>query len=165
MSVFNRLIHRPASGRPAWLLPGLIVAFLVGCGETNPLSGVQLYPVKGKVLLTDGKPLSSGKVVFVGDKTTFTSTANIDDDGSFEFKAGDRNGLPEGDYRVRLEATATKTTSGRGKNDLPFAPRYLDEDGSHLRATVTPEATKNTFEFKLDAKDLASSTSTSRGGK
>lgn len=159
MTFFNRLTRSPLLDWPAWILPGLIFVALSGCGEPNPLSGVKLYPVKGKVVLPDGKPLSAGKIVFVGDKTAVTSATDIGSDGGFEFKEGKGAGLPEGDYRIRIE-----TTSGKGKNKLPFPARYLDEDGSHLKATVTSDDSKNTFEFKLDAKDLASSTTSPKGG-
>ncbi len=160
MTFLNRLTRGTLRQWPAWLLPGLVFVALSGCGETNPLSGVKLYPVKGKVLLPDGKPLAAGKVVFVGDKTSITSATDIGSDGSFELKEGSGAGLPEGEYRVRLE-----TTSGKGKNKLPFPARYLDEDGSRLKATVTSDDSKNIFEFKLDAKDLASSTGSPKGSR
>ena len=79
---------------------GLAVA-LGGCGEPNALSGAKLYPVKGKVLLEDGKPLTSGQVVFVGSKSMITSPATIASDGTFTFKAASGDGLPEGDYKIR----------------------------------------------------------------
>ena len=59
----------------AWLLSAVVTIALAGCGESNPLSGARVYPVKGKVTLPDGKPLGSGKVVFVATKSTITSSA------------------------------------------------------------------------------------------
>ncbi len=82
----------------------LILLTWVGCGESNPLGGQTFYPVKGRVLLADGKPLTSGQVVFVATKSTITSTANIESDGGFAFKAAAGDGLPAGDYKVRIEA-------------------------------------------------------------
>ena len=112
-----------------------------------------LHPVTGKVLLPDGQPLTSGQVVFVATKSTVTNTANIQSDGGFSFKAGAGEGLPEGDYKVRIEAgssgSAAKASRGRVQGKLPFDASFLDEDSSGLTATVTPDETKNNFEFKL----------------
>ena len=45
-----------------------------------------------------------GRVVFAATKSTITSSANIESDGSFTFKGGTNgDGLPEGEYKVRLE--------------------------------------------------------------
>ncbi len=88
--------------RVAWVMAAGLALAVGGCGEPNPLSGAKLYPVKGKVLLPDGKPLSSGQVVFVGSKMMVTSPATIESDGSFTFKSASGDGLPEGDYKVRI---------------------------------------------------------------
>ena len=91
-----------------WLLSAVVTVALAGCGERNPLSGLKVYPVKGKVILPDGKPLASGTVTFVATKSTITSSANIESDGSFTFKGGTNgDGLPEGDYKVRLDVGKT----------------------------------------------------------
>jgi hypothetical protein len=135
----------------------LFVALAVlsaGCQDSNPLSGAKLYPVKGKVILADGKPLASGTISFVANKSTVTANADIGSDGEFSFKG---DGLPEGEYRVRVETTAAKRSGKKLTAELPFALKYLDEDASKLTATVTPDASKNNFEFKLDAKDAATS--------
>ncbi len=133
-----------------WLLSTVVAVSLAGCGESNPLSGVKVYPVKGKVTLPDGKPLASGKVTFVATKSTITSAANIESDGSFTFKGGaNGDGLPEGEYKVRLEGGGT---SGPRKGGSPFPSKYLDEDWSDLTATVKPDETSNNFDFKLTAK-------------
>jgi len=125
---------------------------LVGCGS-DPLSGKTLYPVKGKVLLADGKPLSSGQVTFVATKSTITSTADIGSDGGFTFKGASADGLPEGEYKVRIEAgTSSIAVKGSKKTPqakLPFDGKFTDEDKSELSAIVTADESKNSFEFKL----------------
>jgi hypothetical protein len=146
------------------LLTGMAVFVLAGCGETDPLKGLTLYPVKGRVLLADGKPLSSGNIVFVATKSTITSTTAIGPDGGFAFKNASGDGLPEGEYRVRIEVTTTNVSGGKAKADLPFGAHYLDEDNSKLTAVVTPDESKNNIEFKLDAKNAPPATS-GRGGK
>lgn len=142
---------------------GFAVA-LAGC-ESNALSGAKLYPVKGKVLLPDGKPLTSGQVVFVGSKTMITSPATIESDGSFTFKSASNDGLPEGDYKIRIEGGST-SGGKKGKANNPFADQFLDEDTSKLTATVTSDETKNNFELKLTptkAEDAAAGDR--RGGR
>ncbi len=119
-----------------------------GCSESNPLSSAKFYPVKGKVLLADGKPLTSGNVVFVGSKSMVTSTTAIGSDGSFEFKSASGDGLPEGEYKIKIEGASGSGGSKKQLN-LPFANQFLDEDESKLTATVTSDESKNNFELKL----------------
>jgi hypothetical protein len=128
----------------------VIAAAAAGC-EKNPLASVKLYSVKGKVLLADGKPLSSGHVVFVEDKSMISSTANIESDGSFAIKNDAGGGLPEGAYKVRIEGGSGTDgkASGKSKGGLPFDKQFLDEDTSKLTATVTNDEAKNSFEFTL----------------
>jgi hypothetical protein len=152
MSLTNRFRRVSAVRLAACCLSVSMVIGVAGC-ESNPLSGKTLYPVKGKVLLADGKPLTSGAVVFVATKSTITSTANVENDGGFTFKGASGDGLPEGEYKVRIEAgtssLAVKGLRGAPQGKLRFDSIYLDEDSSNLTATVTPDETKNNFEFKL----------------
>ena len=130
--------------RPAWAVGIALTALLTGCSDqSNPLGSASFYPVKGKVTLPDGKPLAAVKVVFTGPAT---STATTGSDGTFTVK-GTKDGLPEGDYKVRLEVLEAKGTTK--KPALPFPGKYLDEDSSDLTAKVTP-AGPNDFDFKLN---------------
>jgi hypothetical protein len=146
------------------LVASLVMVALAGCGgESNPLSGLKLYPVKGKVTLPDGKPLASGRVVFVATKSTITSTAKTESDGSFTFKGGaGGDGLPEGEYKIRLEAEGV---TGAKKGTPPFPTRYMDEDASELTATVKPDESSNDFDFKLTSSSSKASSSSPRGGQ
>jgi hypothetical protein len=156
MTLIDRRNNKNFCVHLAWSLTALVTLVLSGCDQSNPLSGQKLYPVKGKVVLPDGKPLTSGQVVFIATKSTVTSTANIDGDGGFTFKSTAGDGLPEGDYKVRLEPAgssgkAAKGAGGAIKGTVPFPSHYLDEDSSDLKATVTADDSKNNFEFKLGA--------------
>jgi len=172
MSLTNRFWRVSGLRLAACCLPVFIVMGMAGC-ESNPLSGLKLYPVKGKVLLPDGKPLTSGQVVFVATKSTITGTANIESDGGFTFKGASGDGLPEGEYKVRIEAgssgPALKGVGGAPKSKLPFDPIFLDEDSSGLTATVTADETKNNFELKLvpssSSAQSKKNTADSRGGR
>ena len=128
-------------------MSAVAAALLAGCGETNPLRSATLYPVKGKVVLPDGKALTAGNVIFTGMKTTITNTFPLGSDGSFSKDA--KEGLPEGEYKVFLQSGDTAPAKKRAK--LPFASKFLDEDASGWTATVKPEGS-NEFEFKLTAK-------------
>ena len=63
-----------------------LAAVLAGCGDKDtfdPTKTLTFYPAKGKVTLPDGKPMTSGRVIFVGTKNSVTSPAPIESDGSF----------------------------------------------------------------------------------
>jgi hypothetical protein len=156
MSLNDCLTWRSSCRRGVWLLSTVVTVALGGCGESNSLSGLKVYPVKGKVTLPDGKPLASGKVVFVATKSTITSSANIESDGSFTFKGSSGDGLPEGAYKVRLE---TDGATGVKKGTTPFPIKYLDEDSSELTATVKPDETSNNFDLKLTPNSPSSTSS------
>lgn len=74
-----------------WVTGLLLAAFggLSGCGQSDSLPKLQVYEVKGKVLLPDGKPLSSGFISFVpkGD-LPLTPSAEIGSDGTFSLITG-----------------------------------------------------------------------------
>ena len=129
-----------------WCLAVLLAAGLPGCGG-SPVDRMTFYPVKGKVLLPDGKPLTSGKVVFIATEFSLTSPTDIGSDGTFEVK-GQKGGLPEGEYLVRIDSGGVNGGAGtRRKVALPFPGKYTDEDTSGLRATVKPG--ENNWELKL----------------
>jgi hypothetical protein len=150
MSLNDCLTWKSSCRRGVWLLSAVVMVVLAGCGERNPLSGLKFYPVKGKVTLPDGKPLPSGKVIFVATKSTITSSANIESDGSFAFKGGaNGDGLPEGEYKIRLEVGDSTRAK---KGTTPFPSKYLDADSSDLTATVKPDESSNNLDLKLKPK-------------
>lgn len=129
--------------RPAWAVAATLAALLAGCGDDNKIPDVgSYYPVTGKVALPDGKPLAATNVIFVGP---VTGTATTQGDGTFVFK-GAKDGLPAGDYRIKLEVAESKGTAKHPI--LPFPARYLDEDTSDLTATVK-SVESNRFDLKL----------------
>jgi Carboxypeptidase regulatory-like domain len=133
----------PRWRRPAWAVAAALAALLQGCGDDNKAPNLgSYYPVTGKVTLPDGKPLAATNVIFSGP---VTSTATTQSDGTFTFK-GDKDGLPAGDYKIKLEVVESKGTAKHPI--LPFPPKYLDEDGSDLTATVKP-VESNSFDLKL----------------
>jgi hypothetical protein len=142
-------MFRDFSLKPAWhrLLNASLCTFAVflvlGCGEESTELSKPFFPVKGKILLPDGKPLTSGHVAFLG-RSGLTGLGTIGSDGAFEIK-GTKDGLPEGVYRIRIDLDPVgtpkgKKSSARAKGAFPVAAKYLDEDGSDLEVTVTPDS-------------------------
>jgi hypothetical protein len=119
-------------------------AGLAGCGDPNTASSIKVYPVKGQVLLPDGKPLTSGRVVLVSTEKATEFTGQIGSDGSFEIKTSYGDGAPEGTYKVRIEyddpnqAPVKGKSSRRNVSNLPFAAKYTEEASSDLSVTVKP---------------------------
>jgi hypothetical protein len=132
-----------------FLLAALAVA---GCGEstiTQPT--VTTYPVEGKILLPDGKPLAEGTVTFVPKADTGRdAVGKIRPDGSFTlttYKPDD--GAAAGEYDVQIDSDQTipdPSSKTKKRNVLPAKYR---EGG--LTATIKPE--KNALPpFQLDNK-------------
>ncbi len=135
---------------PAWAAVAWLAASLVGCGSSDRIASSTFFPVKGKLLLPDGKPLADTKLIFSGP---VTSNAVTQSDGGFDVK-GTKDGLPAGEYSVYLEGNAAMRSK---KASLPFPAKYLDEDTSDLRVKVTPEG-PNDFELKMTKGDAAAGT-------
>jgi hypothetical protein len=125
------------------MMAGLAMGF-AGCGDPNTASSIKVNPVKGQVLLPDGKPLTSGRVVLVSNEKAMEFTGQIDSDGKFEIKTSYGDGAPEGTYKVRIEyddpnqAPAKGKPSRRNVSNLPFSPKFTDESTSDLSVTIKP---------------------------
>jgi len=121
------------------VVAGLMLSGLSGCGERS-YSVATVYPVKGQVLLPDGKPLTSGQVVLVS-KQDREFPGKVESDGHFSIKTGAGDGAPEGEYRVRIDPELQAGSGGRTKRsaaNLPFPAKYADESTSELTVTVKP---------------------------
>ena len=115
--------------RGLFVFSTLSLAVAAGCGSGNPLSGQTLYPVKGKIVLHDGKPLAAGRVgFFVATKSTLSigrPSSRAMADSTFKSPSGD--GLPAGEYRVVVEPAL---------DDAPEAPSR-----NRRRVFRSPEST------------------------
>ncbi len=119
---------------------------LAGCGgERGPDLGSS-YPVRGKVVLPDGKPLAETRVNFKGPAYGVATTGS---DGGFQIEG---EGLPAGEYRIYLEGGAR---GGKRSMALPYPTKYLDEDASDLKAVVKSEG-PNDFSLQLTRDDASS---------
>lgn len=134
-------------GLAAWSSLGLS-----GCGGPGPYSGA-LYPVKGRVLLADGNPLTGGTVQFIPSSGGLPASGPIAADGTFSLKSKTREGAAPGEYRVRIEPSPEiLARKGRASPKLPFAAKYREYDGN-TGLTATIEARETQLEpFRLDAR-------------
>jgi len=115
-------------------------AGLSGCGgQSDSLPKLQVYEVKGQVVLADGKPLRSGVISFVPKgNLAITPSANIGPDGSFSLvTGGSGEGAPAGEYKVRVEAPEFRPDPKTKKEIFPS--KYSDEDSSKIEITVLPQ--------------------------
>src|SRR5208282_2249727 len=123
--------RRTALGRAVGMVAaGLMISGLSGCGGPT-YSTPPVYPVKGQILLSDGKPLTSGQGVEFPGK--------VGSDGRFSIKSGAGDGAPEGEYKVRIDPEPQPWSAGRAKKgaaSLPFPAKYADDTTSDLKVTV-----------------------------
>lgn len=148
---------------------GIVVCVgVAGCGTGDGDKGVKVYPVTGKVILPDGKPLESGRIVFVS-KDGKNAIGTLTADGSFTLSSGvSGEGAPPGEYKVKLEPDETKLKrlpkSAKPGSGLPFPGKYMDEETSQLTATIKAEDNK-LQPFKLDNAPSEAQQASSRGSR
>jgi hypothetical protein len=136
------------------LLTAVALLFAAGCGGGGGVSAAT-YPVSGKVLLPDGKPLPGGTIYFYPKESGSSASAEVSSAGEFSLKTADgRDGAPAGEYKVRVVPGTqyiSKKTNRVDPTKLPFASKYMDEDGD-TGLTATVKAEPNTLPpFKLEA--------------
>ncbi|MBR4750307.1 MAG: hypothetical protein IKX88_00755 [Thermoguttaceae bacterium] len=135
----------------------LLLVACVGCGGRSQ--------VHGKVVFSDGSPLTYGTLVFTNDSTI--CKGDIQDDGTFKmrtFKPGD--GVPPGTYKVYLTNTLQFGSSGQtvktggGDNEAGFEmigvasntipTEYCNPDLSPFPQVTVKGSIKN-LELKIEA--------------
>jgi hypothetical protein len=140
MNVFRGLLAQlqcVGARTTGWLFVALC-AGLAGCHSQDSLPALKVYEVKGKVVLSNGKPLGEGWIYFVPKgNLTITPSAQIAADGTFSVVTGGSGaGAPAGDYKVRVETPGLVSKSKK----TPFPFKYTDEDSSGIEVTVRPES-------------------------
>ena len=129
-------------GRVSGLAFVALAAGLTGCGDGAGAAGPR-YAVTGRVLLADGKPLTTGRVTFVGkDGLIPPASGAIGPDGRFSLTTRDPDdGAVAGEYKVRIEPSAPTSGAVKAAKKAPRIPlKYIDEDSSGLIVTVRAEA-------------------------
>ena len=119
------------------LLFAVAVMFMTGCG--NP-------KVSGKVMFTDGEPLTTGNIMFENDQNTYR--CDIRSDGTFDMgMLRDGEGLPPGEYRVAVVAVCPESAAAHNLDpDLPLRmltpSKFTNSRTSGITYTVT-DSTRN----------------------
>jgi hypothetical protein len=121
----------------------LLLLLAAGCGG----SADQTAEVQGRVFY-QGKPLDGGTVVFAPDPSRGGSgplaTAEIQPDGRYQLKTGDKPGAVPGWHRVTV---APAGPAGAATRTLPA--HFRDPDLSGQRYEVKP-GQENTIDLNLD---------------
>lgn len=140
--VLWREIEPTASRAGCWPPHALLLAALVAAGCA---SSTGLYPVQGKVVFDDGKPLGGGTILFgLSADLTVISTGDIGADGSFALESTTGPGARPGEYQVLIQPPyAENRTTKKGLH-----PRYEKFETSALKRTV--QGTDNFFEIKVE---------------
>ena len=107
-----------------------IILLLTGCSDKKELSG--------RVVFSDGQPLTMGTIYFTNDN--FTARAQIRNDGSYDVGSlSEKDGLPAGSYKVHLIVMEMKN----GKAVIPIAPEFTSDTTTPLSITVPGERVYN----------------------
>jgi hypothetical protein len=130
-------------------IAGLMTSSFIGCGGSS-YAIPTVHPVKGQVLLPDGKPLTSGSVVLVSNQDV-EFPGKLESDGRFSIQTPAGEGAPAGEYKVRIDPEPRTGSAGRSHKstaNLPFPAKYTDDSTSDLKVTVKP-GENNLEAFKL----------------
>lgn len=120
-----------------------VALLLVGvwaCRST-PDAPPTCYPVRGKVLLSDGTPLRGGRVTFSPKKAGKIAVGELGADGKFTLTSFRRDdGALPGDYIVTVVPVTYKTGSPVPVPQANLVPkRFQEEHRSTLAVTVKSE--------------------------
>ena len=128
------------------------LALFCGCGESGP----KFVRVTGKVLFEkDDSPAEFGTIEFRSEsKPPVIATSPIASDGSFELKAGTRDGTTPGIHRVLVKQVigGFRKTGIRHNHGHEVAPKYSSYRTSPLKEEVFDEETVY-LEVRVDAKE------------
>ena len=122
--------------RSLWLM---MVILLAGCGSAGPPRPA-LNPVKGKVTLSTGVPLTFGTIGFepAGGRA-FRCSGKIGPDGTFELETGSEKGATAGNYKVSVVLPANKSKS--------VPKKFQSDDTSGIEVEVV--SGDNNLDIKL----------------
>ena len=119
-----------------------------GCGASG------LFPVEGKVTLTDGTPIAFGYVILHPDKSKGNEslescTATIQD-GRYAIMTGAQAGAPLGAYTVAIEAAKDVNPNNPYFTEWLADEKYVDPARSKLTLEVVEKPEPGRYDFKLD---------------
>jgi hypothetical protein len=123
---------------------------LTGCGPSGP----KVYPVQGKVTLTDGTPIAYGHVILHADKSKGNESMQVCqgtiNNGSYTIMTGARPGAPLGAYTVAIEAAKEVNPDNPYFTEWLAHEKYIDPSKSNLTLEVVEQPEPGRYDFKLD---------------
>lgn len=123
---------------------------LCSCGPTGP----KLFPVQGKVVLTDGTPIAYGHVILHPDAESGNTSQEICQgtiqDGSYTIMTGARTGAPAGKYKVCIEAAKETDANNPYVTEWLADEKYINPSRSNLKMEVVANPEPARYDFKLD---------------
>ncbi len=142
---------------------------LSGCGGSGG-SNLDTVGVSGTVTL-DGGPVDGATVTFVPQAGGTAATGQTDASGRYTLTSLGTDGAVPGEYLVQIvkyNYAAGAGSSGGGGEEMPadyqnpaaaeddsgknqLPEKYENAAQSGLKATVTDDASKNVFDFKLES--------------
>jgi hypothetical protein len=129
----------------AWVgLLAAVLAALTGCRDSGRLA---TYPVTGKVLFPDGKPLVDGNVIFFSTEHKLRARGRIEADGSYDLSTYEaHDGAVAGTHQVMVLPFFDRSD---GPPSVPINQRFQNFSTSDLSFRVTPEGPN---EFNITVK-------------
>lgn len=128
------------AGYCAWIVAGLLVAAVAGCGPR-----IVRYPVEGLVTL-DGKPVKGASVAFMPKAKGCPGIAATDAGGRFALKELDRHeGIVPGEYQVVIflaeysKSKVHRVPSGRVGDGEPAEVIEIMESEPTIVRYIVPE--------------------------
>ena len=123
---------------------------LTGCSPSGP----KVYPVQGKVTLTDGTPILYGHVILQPDKAQGNLSMEICQgtiqEGNYTIMTGARPGAPLGAYTVAIEAAKEVDPQNPYFTEWLADEKYIDPTRSKLTLVVVEKPDPGRYDFKLD---------------
>jgi len=135
--------------RHRFVVSAIVAAVICGCGSSG---AGRLVPVAGKVTV-DGKPLSTGSLVFKpdaakGNASKFEPSGTIGSDGTYSLFTKEKPGAPIGWYKVGIVAQQASANDPYVMKSL-VPERYNDADSSGLEIEVVASPVSGAYDLKL----------------
>ena len=126
-----------------WILLGVVI---VGCG---PSGKFETYPATGKVVFSDGKPLTGGTVMFKSEDQKVSARGPITEDGTFTLGTNaPGDGAVTGWHGVSIMPPTARVDVDDGGYRSPIDMKFQNAQRSGLRYEVTPDG-ENHFEITV----------------
>jgi hypothetical protein len=135
--------------RPSILIMLIAACLLAGCNS----AGDKLYPVTGRVMLKDRKPVA-GAIIEFSSSAGYSARAKTSTDGTFSILTDQKPGARAGSYRVAVIQMLVIDGAGSHAKAhhaaMVLHPKYARFETSGLVYDVKPDA-ENYYELILDS--------------